>query len=79
MNTLRRQFPLTPDLSLRERETRRQSVGECNAPRTIKTRALLFPLPGGEGNGEGERDALQSLASDISKAHATLLSQVCPG
>src|SRR5437764_386741 len=42
-------FPLTPALSLREREQRRQRIG------VVATRSLVLPLPEGEGWGEGER------------------------
>ena len=41
-------FPLTPALSLREREQRRQRIG------VVATRSLVLPLPEGEGWGEGE-------------------------
>jgi hypothetical protein len=53
-------FPLTPALSLRERENRIQPlsiccdwIGEASLQETGKPR-LLFPLPKGEGQGEGE-------------------------
>jgi len=38
-----------------ERENRRQSVGEFGTTIIFNDRALLFPLPGGEGQGEGKR------------------------
>ncbi len=41
-------FPLTPALSLREREHRRQSVGESGAVGKCDARALPFLLPKGE-------------------------------
>ena len=54
-------FPLTPALSLGERENRRPALGDtrdgfCQAS-VRKTRAWrrLFPLPEGEGEGEGKR------------------------
>jgi len=78
MNTFRRQFPLTPALSPREREVSRQSVGESKVLRTFNTRAWLFPLPEGEGKGEGEQDELQPFAPGISKGNPTPPSQVCP-
>src|SRR5260370_1418212 len=47
-------FPLTPTLSLGERENCRPSVGESIARRNFARRTLLLPLPGGEGRGEGK-------------------------
>ena|SRR5436309_13838745 len=49
-------FPLTPALSLGERENRRQSVDESDALGNYTRRASLFPLPEGEGQGEGEQN-----------------------
>ena len=54
-------FPLTPALSLGEREKRSQFFGEATAEfssvthKFYKTIQRLFPLPEGEGQGEGER------------------------
>ena len=54
-------FTLTPALSLRERENcsprlLQISSGICRiVSRHSQTYCLLFPLPGGEGQGEGER------------------------
>src|SRR3989442_660464 len=45
-------FPLTPALSLRERENRRPSVGEYEVVGTFERCALFLPLPEGEGRGE---------------------------
>ena len=45
---------LTPVLSPEERENRRQSVGESGGAGTDAGRTLLFPLPEGEGQGEGK-------------------------
>jgi hypothetical protein len=42
-------FPLTPALSPRERENRRQSGGASQAAGVFEPRPLLFPLPKGEG------------------------------
>ncbi len=70
-------FPLTPALTLVERENRLPLRGESNAPGRVGVSALnrgahavsgsdarlkqdagcSFPLPAGEGQGEGERDA----------------------
>ena len=58
-------FTLTPPLSLRERENRLPVVLRIGDRRLLKrleeTREhrLLFPLPAGEGQGEGERPNLQ--------------------
>jgi len=54
-------FPLTPALSLRERENRPPSLGYtrdgvCKASvRQTRARWQLFTLPEGEGRGEGKR------------------------
>jgi hypothetical protein len=48
-------FPLTPTLSLREREPGRPSLDNPNAPRRALTRPMVLPLPEGEGRGEGEQ------------------------
>jgi hypothetical protein len=41
-----------------ERENCRQPAGETGALGIFATRTLLFPLPGGEGQGEGERSTI---------------------
>ncbi len=48
-------FPLTPALSPRERENRRQVVGESGAAGIFARQSSLSPLPEGEGQGEGKR------------------------
>ena len=50
-------FPLTPALSLGEREDRCQAVHEPGAVRRAKAPEEVPPLPKGEGRGEGEQDA----------------------
>ena len=50
-------FPLTPALSLGERENSGQSSGEPVATDTGERRRAAPPLPKGEGRGEGEGDA----------------------
>jgi hypothetical protein len=50
-------FPLTPALSLEERENPRQSVGESGGGGMPESGAWLLPLPRGEGRGEGKWDA----------------------
>src|SRR2546428_555355 len=47
-------FPLTPALSLGERENPRPAVGKASVAGTFESRELLFPLPQGEGQGEGK-------------------------
>ena len=49
-------FPLTPALSLWERENRRQAVREPSTLRPTKALERDPPLPTGEGRGEGEQD-----------------------
>jgi len=54
-------FPLTPALSLGEREKRSQLyskatvVNGSDTAQIIESGQLLFPLPEGEGQGEGKR------------------------
>ena len=47
-------FPLTPALSLRERENTPRMVGESGTLASSKSRTPQPPLPKGEGRGEGE-------------------------
>ena len=49
-----RLFPLTPALSLRERENDRQSFREAGMQGIVATLAPVLPPPDGEGWGEGE-------------------------
>jgi len=48
-------FPLTPALSLREREHHLPVSLEPETPDTDDRRSTILPLPEGEGRGEGER------------------------
>ncbi len=48
-------FPLTPALSLRERENRGQSLGGSWRANLARQLASVLPLPKGEGRGEGEQ------------------------
>src|SRR6266478_4560938 len=48
-------FPLTPALSLREREHHRRRIRQQAPLGVVPTRSLGLPLPEGEGRGEGER------------------------
>ena len=70
-------FPLTPALSLREREHRRQRIREPEALGIMSVRSLLLPLPEGEGRGEGER-ALE-IADDESFAMGSGISDFFRG
>jgi len=45
--------PLTPG----EKENRPSRFRQSRAPRLVAAQDAVFPLPGGEGQGEGERDA----------------------
>jgi hypothetical protein len=49
-------FPLTPALSLGERENSAQRVCKAGAARDVERLAPSLPLPEGEGRGEGEAD-----------------------
>jgi hypothetical protein len=49
------QFPLTPALSLGEREPRRSPLAESGRVGPANARAMILPLPKGEGRGEGEQ------------------------
>ncbi len=49
-------FPLTPALSLGERENRPPRIRQSRATRLVTARDAVSPLPAGEGQGEGERD-----------------------
>jgi hypothetical protein len=49
-------FPLTPALSLGEREPPPQTVRSLNGIRFADRLAKIFPLPKGEGKGEGKGD-----------------------
>jgi len=51
-----RPFPLTPTLSLRERVCHIQSFEKSKRLTKGNRRAMILPLPRGEGRGEGERD-----------------------
>ena len=48
-------FPLTPALSLREREHHRPRIRQPEPLRVVAGRTLVLPLPQGEGKGEGKR------------------------
>ena len=62
-------FPLTPALSLGERENRRQSVGESETAGIFEDRTSLHPLPEGEGRGEGEQCLGTGSRLDVTKLH----------
>jgi len=73
-------FPLTPALSLRERENPRQRVGESGAPSIFERRAAGLPLPKGESRGEGEQGPLVTNSLDLTNClcHCTvLLATLC--
>jgi len=58
-------FPLTPALSLKERENPRQMFGESSIVGNSEDRALLFPLPKGEGQGEGKQLAVSRFIAAV--------------
>jgi hypothetical protein len=55
MGTSRDLFPLTPALSLGEREPRIPSPWTTTRLGSSQTWQMFLPLPKGEGRGEGER------------------------
>jgi len=66
-------FPLTPALSLGERENRPRRGKQARTFTLPTPEAVLFPLPEGEGQGEGERTGAQSqplLAFGKERSHA---------
>src|SRR6185369_7399921 len=60
-------FPLTPALSLRERETPNSAVEKRRSSGLSKDWKTILPLPEGEGRGEGEAVEQFHTASDESK------------
>src|SRR5438128_654999 len=58
-------FPLTPALSLREREQRALRVLLWRPPVWVIKRTAILPLPEGEGWGEGEEGVRNSKCSDV--------------
>src|SRR5438034_9606227 len=83
-------FPLTPALSLGERENRRPLLGEGDAGGLTKPLEKVHPLPKGEGRGEGEAGAQPSAtpihfravqicqAMSLVLATAAYLAMICP-
>ena len=58
-------FPLTPTLSLGERENRAQSLDKAWRAGLADALADILPLPRGEGWGEGEQATLLSRPFDL--------------
>ena len=67
-------FPLTPALSLGERENPRQRLAAPGAPRTFKRQTAAHPLPKGKGWGEGEAGVLCQSGCTLSAPSARVLS-----
>src|SRR2546426_2988844 len=61
-------FPLTPTLSLGERENHFRSFDEPPLSQSPNACARALPLPKGEGRGEGEPGMRTELASEASDA-----------
>jgi hypothetical protein len=59
-------FPLTPALSLRERETHTPPLEYTWRGRFANALTTILPLSKGEGQGEGERDVQTSRALYLS-------------
>src|SRR6185436_6214811 len=58
-------IPLTPALSRRERESRRQSFRSSEGPGVVAARQMVLPLPTGEGRGEGDQHVRSTEPSGI--------------
>ena len=58
-------FPLTPTLSLGERENRAQSLDNAGRANLENALTYILPLPWGEGWGEGEQATLPSRPFDL--------------
>src|ERR1051326_6921258 len=70
-------FPLTPALSLRERENRPTAIGGSGTFGLGKRRGALHPLLRGEGRGEGER-RVGSRGTDSSNFSFVDRENCCP-
>ena len=70
-------FPLTPALSLREREARRPILRQPDAPEWFERRARILPLPEGEGRGEGE-ERVELAGEAANSLHSTILDFQSP-
>jgi len=62
-------FPLTPALSLRERERHRSDSPQFDALRLFDRQVSILPLPEGEGWGEGEETVSLSDAATFLRDH----------
>src|SRR5438477_12059070 len=57
-------FPLTPTLSLGERENWLRHVQKPGAQRSVPAQDPILPLPEGEGRGEGEGSVQRARSAD---------------
>ena len=80
INTLKSDvvFPLTPALSLRERENYRQRSGEASTLGIVERLAALPPLPKGEGRGEGEQAARPPSAFNVTYSASCGIGEASP-
>src|SRR5512136_2648899 len=69
-------FPLTPPLSLREREPRNPSLELARCVRFAEALTTILPLPKGEGRGEGGQNSRLATAAEVSKPHYRHTRQV---
>src|SRR5262249_31192018 len=68
-------FPLTPALSLGEREPPRTSLAPINGLGFAGRLATIPPLPRGEGRGEGEPGERPETASDLSNIVSRIIGR----
>ena len=71
-------FPLTPTLSLGERESNRPRAGLNGTLRWVESEAAMPPLPEGEGWGEGEGRSDCRKSTKLKSSGAGVRGTTCP-